>query len=294
MMPLIPVASTSTGHAEPSVFPSARAPRTQRTRHAGTESDSAPAPVVRKRDPKHSPKTVPSRAAMRLLAALDRPRRGSELSALLGVSRERVRQLIGQLADMGLVRSANPGRRTTVVARHDDPTLLLAREQARVLNRFMEAEAATVSQITMHIGMRVAMVGAVVESLCALGMVERTGATRQGTLYRLTPAGLSHWQRSPKNIRRAKAPSLWTRGDRISNALLYIHDHEPVGTVEMRKALNLSPDALNCMLQYLKRVGMVRNAAETWPVPYTLTLDGRQTVMAMRGLPAQADAAQAD
>lgn len=231
---------------------------------------------------------------MRLLAALDRPRRGSELSALLGVSRERVRQLIGQLADMGLVRSANPGRRTTVVARHDDPTLLLAREQARVLNRFMEAEAATVSQITMHIGMRVAMVGAVVESLCALGMVERTGATRQGTLYRLTPAGLSHWQRSPKNIRRAKAPSLWTRGDRISNALLYIHDHEPVGTVEMRKALNLSPDALNCMLQYLKRVGMVRNAAETWPVPYTLTLDGRQTVMAMRGLPAQADAAQAD
>ena len=168
-MPLIPVASTSTGHAEPSVIPSARAPRTQRTRHAGTELDSAPAPVVRKRDPKHSPKTVPSRAAMRLLAALDRPRRGSELSALLGVSRERVRQLIGQLADMGLVRSANPGRRTTVVARHDDPTLLLAREQARVLNRFMEAEAATVSQITMHIGMRVAMVGAVVEFTLCVG-----------------------------------------------------------------------------------------------------------------------------
>ena len=110
-------------------------------------------------------------------------------------------------------------------------------------------------------------------------------------MYQVTPAGLSHWQRSPI-IRRAKTPPLHQRSDRISSALQYIYDHEPVGTAEMRKAMNRSRDSVNGMLQYLKRVGLIHNAAKTWPASYALTPDGRRTVMAMRGLPALADAEQ--
>src|SRR4029077_5198082 len=59
----------------------------------GKTADISIAPAVRTRGRKPVTAPAPGPAAERLLTLLDRPRRGAELTKLLGVTRQRVHQL---------------------------------------------------------------------------------------------------------------------------------------------------------------------------------------------------------
>src|SRR3954453_10010739 len=58
----------------------------------------------------------------RLLACLDRPRRGAELAGLLGVTRQRIHQLVIKLSARGVIRCALQTYPTFVVAAANDPS----------------------------------------------------------------------------------------------------------------------------------------------------------------------------
>ena len=67
----------------------------------GKRADVTIVPTARKQGPKPSTARVPGAGAARLLALLNRPRRGTELMAMLGVTRQRVHQLIVALSAFG-------------------------------------------------------------------------------------------------------------------------------------------------------------------------------------------------
>jgi hypothetical protein len=68
---------------------------------------------------------------------------------LLGVTRQRVHQVVVALAARGLVRLGDPNFPTFVIALKDDSSILLQQKQERVLSAFPEAAATTLSKITL-------------------------------------------------------------------------------------------------------------------------------------------------
>ena len=82
----------------------------------GKAADITIAPNVRTRGRPPATELVPGTSATHLLALLDRPRRGAELTTLLGVTRQRVHQLVVAMAARSLVRLADPNYPTFVIA----------------------------------------------------------------------------------------------------------------------------------------------------------------------------------
>ena len=126
---------------------------------------------------KYSPRYYPTPSEARLLALLDRPRHGSELGPLLGVTRERVRQLIASLLEHDVIRSGDPVHAVSVIARKDDPSLLLSMEQERLLNRFPDAEATRLSRIANLGHIPLGRIARIADALCAVELIETIGAS---------------------------------------------------------------------------------------------------------------------
>src|SRR5271167_111310 len=78
------------------------------------------APAVRRRGRKPVTTPAPGASAARLLALLDRPRRVADLPTMLGVTRQRVYQLVVALSALGLIRSADSTHPAFVIALKDD------------------------------------------------------------------------------------------------------------------------------------------------------------------------------
>ncbi len=240
---------------------------------------------------KHSPRYCPTPSEARLLALLDRPRHGSELGPLLGVTRERVRQLITSLLEHDVIRSGDPVHAVSVIARKDDPSLLLSMEQERLLNRFPDSEATTLSRIANLGHIPMGRIARVADALCAAGLIETEGESAGGALYRLTAAGAAHWQRSA-GVRRAEpppAPPLPVRSDRVRSVLADLERHGPTRTCDIGQRLGIAHQSLNALMQYLKRKRLAQTEAGAWRAPYVLTDEGRKTLAALRQ-PAEAAA----
>jgi hypothetical protein len=77
---------------------------------------------------------LPGPGAQRLLQLLDRPMRGSEIVEKLGLSHQRVRQLVVKLHAQGRVRFGDPEKPFWIVMRAGDKTFLLSRDEERVLS----------------------------------------------------------------------------------------------------------------------------------------------------------------
>ena len=265
--------------------------QTNRVRHASPAGTSAT--EVRKADagavPDRRSETPvraaqPSRAEARLLALLDQPRRGTELPDLLGVTRERVRQLLVGLSKKDLIRSAELDRPTSVVARKNDLSLLLRHDQERVLSRFPESGATTLRKIAALVRIPAAGVGSIAGTLCEAGLIETAGMMEGAALYRLTKAGASHWQRSSTVCRAKAAPPvpLPFRSDRVHDVLRYIQTQGAANAKAITGALAVPYSSLNALMQYLKRRGMIRNASAAGRAAYVLTVDGERTLAAMQ------------
>ena len=239
------------------------------------------APAVRTRGRKPMTRSVAGTSATRLLALLDRPRRGSELTTLLGVTRQRVHQLVVALSALGLIRFADPTYPTFAIALKNDPSILLQPGQERVLSAFPENEATTLSKVTLVVQMTAGKVATIAESLREAGLIEKTGTATYGDLYRLTAAGSGHWQRST-TARRADIPPLPFRSDRVRTVLSYLQSHGPKRTRNIGLALGISQTSINALMQYLKRKNTVRTQTDARHAPYELTPDGREMLAAMQ------------
>src|SRR3954469_14442931 len=84
-------------------------------------------------------------AGQRLLDLLHRPMRGHEIAGHLDVSPQRVRQLVVRLMALGRLRVGDPNRVTLIVARPEDPSVLLSYPEERILSSLPQTEETTAS-----------------------------------------------------------------------------------------------------------------------------------------------------
>jgi DNA-binding MarR family transcriptional regulator len=229
---------------------------------------------------------VAGSSAARLLALLDRPRRGAELTTLLGVTRQRVHQLVVALSALGLIRLADPTYPTFAIALKNDPSSLLRPGQERVLSAFPETEATTLSKVTLAVQMTAEKLAAIAESLLEAGLIEKTGRATYGDLYRLTATGSGHWQRSA-TARRADMPPLPFRSDRVFTVLSLLDSHGPLSTREVGLELGISRTSINALMQYLKRKNAVRTRSVARRALRELTPYGHEMLVAMRRTPSR-------
>jgi DNA-binding IclR family transcriptional regulator len=246
----------------------------------GKRSNVTTVPAAQKRGPKPSTAQMPGAGAIRLLALLDRPQRGTALMTMLGVTRQRVHQLTVALSAFGLIRLANPDFPTFVIARKDDPSILLRRDEERMLSAFPEVEATTLSRIMRVFEIPTAKLDGITKSLCRMGLIEKAGMATYGALFRLTPAGAVHWQRS-LTAPQADAPPLPFRSDRVQSVLSYLESHGPIRTRDVGLALGVGKATINALMQYLKRKNAVRLVSDAHFAPYELTAEGREILAAM-------------
>ena len=246
----------------------------------GKTAQVAIAPDVRRRGRPPGAPPVPGPSATRMLALLDRPRRGAELAALLGVTRQRVHQLIVALSARGLVRSADPDYPTFVIALRDDASTLLRQDQERVLSAFPERQATTLSKIALATPMTTGRTVTIAESLRKAGLIEKAGVATHRDLYRLTPLGSVHWQRSA-TARHADMPPPPFRSDRVRTVLSYLRSQGAARTRDVGLTLGIPQPSINALMQYLKRRNAVRTRTDARRAPYELTPDGLEILEAM-------------
>lgn len=250
----------------------------------GKAADIMIAPAVRKRGRPPVTRLAPGTAAERLLALLDRPRHGSELPALLGVTRQRVHQLVVALLALDLVRSGDSNSVTFAIALKDDPSILLPLDQERVLSAFPEAQATTLARVAAAIRRPSRQVATIAEMLRAAGLIRDAGTATSGELYRLTAAGAAHWQRSAM-ARRAKVtvtPPPF-RSTRVRDVLSHLASEGPTRTRDIGYRLGIPQISINALMQYLKRKKAVRTQPRTDAryAPYELTPHGCEMLAAM-------------
>jgi DNA-binding MarR family transcriptional regulator len=255
--------------------------RTWHITRRGKTANISIAPAVRRRGRKSMTTPTPGASAARLLELLDRPRRGAELAKLLGVTRQRVHQLVFALSALGLIRFADAAYPTFVIAHKDDPSTLLRPDQERVLSAFPEIEATTLSKIALVLQTSAAKLAAIAEYLLEAGLIERTGVATYGDLYRLTATGSGNWQRSA-TMRHADLPPLPFRSDRVRAVLSYFECQGPIRTRDVGAALGISQTSINALVQYLKRKNMVRTHTNAHHAPHELTPEGREMLVSMQ------------
>ncbi len=238
-------------------------------------------PAARRRGRKPMEKLVPGPSAARLLALLQRPRRGAELPALLGVTRQRVHQLVAELSALGLIRSADPNFPALVIALRDDPSVLLRQAEDRALSAFPQTEATTLAKVAAAARMPAGRTAALADFLCRLNLIERMSAAASSDLYRLTAAGAAHWQRSA-TARRAEAPPPPFRSDRVHGVLSCLATQGPTRTRDVAIVLKAPQQSVNALMQYLKRKNAVRPQTDARHAPYILTPDGHDMLSAMK------------
>jgi predicted transcriptional regulator len=248
----------------------------------GKRATIASAPAVRKRGRKPMSGPIPpGSSAARLLALLDRPRRGADLALLLGVTRQRVHQLVVDLSARSLIRFADPNYPTFVIALKGDPTTLLRQDEERVLSAFPESAATTLSKILAVTNMHADKIATLAEFLREVGLIEKTGAATHGNLYQMSAAGLAHWQRS-STARHADVPPPPFRSDRVHQVLSYLKSQGPTRTRDIGLALEIPQTSINALMQYLKRKNAVHTQTDARYAPYDLTPDGHKMLATMK------------
>ena len=220
---------------------------------------------------------VAGSTAERLLDALDRPMRGAELAERLGVTLQRVHQLVVKLHAQGRLKLDDQGKVLHIVARSDDPTILLNWHDERLLSVLPDEEPTSVTKITVATSWAAARVPVVLDRLCEKGLIEEVGESRGTVLYRVTSEGAAHPQRR-EGVTRAELPPLMVRSDRSFRVLSFIAERSEVRIMEIRDALGIPHDSMNAFMQYLKRRGLVRKVKPERNAPYELTTEGSDTL----------------
>ena len=223
----------------------------------------------------------PGPGGRRLLGLLDRPMRGSEIAGKLGVTHQRVRQLVIKLHAQGHVKFGDPENFFWMVMRAGDKTPFLSHEEERVLSAIPPEYATNATKIRFAARLPEDKVYQALERLIASRFVQACEGFQGSRIYRITAAGLKHPQHD-QSARRAQAPRLPVEFDRICKVLSAILDSGTLRIRDVTDALRVPNQSINALMQYLKRKHLVRKTGQEFGAPYSLTDEGCAALAEMR------------
>jgi len=215
-----------------------------------------------------------------MLEVLDRPMRGSELAERLGVTLQRVHQLVVKLHAQGLLKLGDPENILEVVSLNKDKTALLSRDEARVLSAIPGAYATNVTKIRLAVFLPEECVQQILDNFVARRFVASQDGLNDRKIYQITAAGLKHPQRH-QDARLAHAPRLPVESDRVHAVLSAIRDARSLRIRDLKVALTIPQPSINALMQYLKRKALVQKTGRELAAPYSLTNKGLDTLTEM-------------
>jgi len=215
----------------------------------------------------------PGAGARRLLELLDRPMSGSEIAERLGLTRQRVYQLVVKLHAQGRVSFGDREHPFWLVIRAGDTTPFLSRDEERVLSAIPREYATDATKIRLAVRMPESKVEKILERLISDGFAEAFDGFQGNRAYRITLAGLKHPQHG-RYTRRAQEPRLPVESDRVRKVLSAILDSGALRIRDVTNALRIPRESINALMQYLKRKRLVKKTAPDFNAPYSLTDEG--------------------
>jgi Mn-dependent DtxR family transcriptional regulator len=207
------------------------------------------------------------------LDLLDHPMQGSDIAESLGITHQRVRQLLIKLYAQGRVRFGDPQTPFWLVMRADDKTALLSRDEARVLSVTPRDYATDATKIRLAARVPENKIHLILDQLLVRRFVEASRGLGESRLYRVTDAGLRHPQ-CVQSARRANAPRLTVASDRIREVLSIIFDLGEMRIIDVTNRLNIPRQSTNALMQYLKRKHLVKKNGHEQFATYSLTTEG--------------------
>ena len=216
----------------------------------------------------------------RVLALLDRPMRAREIAEKLGVTDQRVRQLVIKLHAQGYVSFGDPVNAFWIVMRAGDKTRLLSRDEERVLSAIPLEYVTDATKIRLAARIPENKVQKILESLIVRRFVEASEGLRGNKVYRITAAGLKHPQRA-RSARRAQEPRLPVESDRVRRVLSAISDSGALRIKDVTETLQIPRQSINALMQYLKRKHLVEKTGRDPHAPYSLTEMGHAALAEM-------------
>jgi DNA-binding IclR family transcriptional regulator len=216
-------------------------------------------------------------SGQRLLDLLDRPRRGRDIAEKLGITHQRVRQLLIKLHAQGLVSFGDPETPFWMVMRPGDKTSLLSCDEERVLSVIPREYATDATKIRLAARVPESAVHQILERLLVPGFIEASNGLRGGRLFRITNSGLQHPQYAQSTC-HAQAPRPPVESDRIRSVLSAICSSGELRIVDVTNRLNIPQQSMNGLMQYLKRKRLVKKNGRERHAPYSLTAEGLATL----------------
>lgn len=225
----------------------------------------------------------PGPSAQRLLDLLNRPMRGVALARSLGLTRERVRQLLLKLHAQDLVVFGDADRPSWMVKRSDDETCLLSRAEERVLSALPEAYGTDAARLRAVAGLSEAEVKVVLANLTDAGLSDAVDGRRGDLVFRITAAGLAHPQyaQSGRRTPPPPPPRLPVQSERIRMVLKTIADAGALRIKDVKHQTHIPQNSINALMQYLKRKQLVAKTGLEFDAPYSLTERGRAVLAEM-------------
>ena len=224
--------------------------------------------------------SLPGPSARRLLEVLDGPMRGSELAEKMGITLQRVHQLVVKLYALGLVKLGDLENILEVVSRNKNKTVLLSRSEARVLSAIPDAYSTDFTKIRLAVGLSEKSVQHMLDSFVEMHFVAASDGLNDKRHYQITAAGLKHPQRH-QNTRVAHPPRLPVESDRVHAVLSAMRDARSLRIRDLKVALEIPHPSINALMQYLKRKALVQKIGRELAAPYSLTNKGLDTLTEM-------------
>jgi hypothetical protein len=220
-------------------------------------------------------------AAARLFQILDRPMRGRALAQALGVTRQRVHQIVVRELATGRLRCGDRLSPLLIVAQAGDQSLLLDSAEEQALSALAEGEIATIRRMASRARMSPARMTVLAEALRAKGLFNYDWDARGQPAWRLTEAGITHVQRRTRH-RVAAEPRSPVRSDRVRRVLGHLAEHGPSRTRDVAIAVGVGFQSMNALIQQLKRRGMVCKAGGDQLSPHGITEFGHSVLAGSR------------
>jgi predicted transcriptional regulator len=191
-----------------------------------------------------------------------------------------LRQAQVKLHAQGLVKFGDSERILEVVTRAKDKTILLSRDEARVLSAIPEAYATNATKIGLAVSLHEKNVQQILDRFIARHFVLAQDGFTDRAIYQITAAGLKHPQRRP-DVRLAHAPRLPVESGRVRAVLSAIRDARSLRIRDLKNALEIPQPSINALMQYLKRKALVQKTSEEQAAPYSLTEKGLDALTEM-------------
>ncbi len=220
----------------------------------------------------------PGPGAQRLLKVLGRPMRASDLAERLGITRQRVHQLAVKLHALGYIRFGDQVSGFSLIARRDDPTELLSRDEERVLSTVPHEYVTGAAKIRSAARITKELANDILARLIVKGVIIEITDPGGNRLYRVTAEGLAHPQYN-SSARRAEPPRLPVKSDRVFAVLSSISEFGQVQIKDASQMLGIPRGSVNALFQYLKRRSLVRKIDHQFHAPFTLTGEGHRVLV---------------